>query len=217
MTSVTPPRADHPSAEEIREAFGLATEAVADLGRVTAEVATEMAAEREAITADTGIRSPADVDPIIANRRATRLAKDTVKKHDAIQDAYGIYVEAVIYDPTDTGSPFRRVVKGFLAENMVVAQVRDKGKKAARWTFRTYRDHDEARAKFQRWIQNSTPGSDSGYAIQMRGRPQLVQMNAQDVESIRAGRMPAARFAGFNEITHTEGKLDDATWKPVTS
>ena len=139
-----------------------------------------------------------------------------VKKQHAIPDAFALYMEGIVWQTHPVkGAALAKHVKAFLAENMVVTQVRDRGHRAARWTHRVYSDHDEARAKLADWFRSIKETAEGvGGGFEMRGTPQLVQMTRADVAELREGRMPVARFSGYNEIVHTEGKLDDETWQP---
>ena len=182
--------APHPSSDEIMEAFGLTGSTPAPAPAPAAESAT----------------------------KTERLERDLVKKKAALPDAYGLYTEYVVYttNPAYADSPMRKVVKIFIAENMVVTQIRDRGRKAARWKSRTYESQAIARSKVLNWVERMVE-ADPTLKLEMRGRPQLVQMTKGDVESIRAGRLPSARFAGYNEIAYTEGTLIDEEWKPSGS
>ena len=48
---------------------------------------------------------------------------------DAIPDAYGVYMEAIRYNPEDSVAPFRSHIKLFLAENMVATSCAKKARK----------------------------------------------------------------------------------------
>ena len=213
----------HPSGEEIREAFGLEAVKVTE-----AEAAASLAAARAKEAAATLTTGPAagtpaaPTPPVIKSildgereaRKAKRLREDRVRMANAIPDAYGVYLEAIRYHPEDRVAPFRSHIKLFLAENMVATSLREGGKKAGRWKGIWYDDHDQARAKALSYLNRMTPGG-VGYAIQMRGRPQLIAMTRVDVAAIREGRLPSARYSGFNEITHTEGRMIDEDWRPA--
>lgn len=125
-------------------------------------------------------------------------------------DAWGIYV---LFVETDKwGSTYEHRV--FLADKLVCQYKLSIGgaKTRTTWTRHNFDNRADALA----WLDGSTTKVYGGSLRwndlrAMVGAPVLVQLTESDVENVRKGQMPAARYRGQQKHTSIYGKVDMIT------
>jgi hypothetical protein len=133
---------------------------------------------------------------------------DRIDRHDGI-DAYGLHIEYLRF--YRESMKLHSQVQVFLTGNNVYVYQRAKGSKKARWSGLQYADHAAAREQVRTLLAKSE--SDSIGAV-VRGVPTLVQLTESDIESIKNGQKPSARYDGGTRNNRLFGKIDDETWVP---
>lgn len=127
-------------------------------------------------------------------------------------DAWGIYVLFVDTDKWNNNYEHRV----FIADKLVCQYVLRVGGAQTRttWTLSKFQSRDEAID----WLTGEDPTRTYGGLLRrdnvksaMVGAPVLVQLTESDVESIRKGRMPAARYRGQQKHQTIYGKVDAVT------
>jgi len=125
-------------------------------------------------------------------------------------DAWGIYVLFVETDKWNNSYEHRV----FLADNLVCQYKLPIGgaKTRTTWTRNKFTNRADALA----WLENSE-GKAYGGSLRwqelraMVGAPVLVQLTESDVENVRKGLMPNARYRGQQKHTGIYGKIDMIT------
>jgi hypothetical protein len=125
-------------------------------------------------------------------------------------DVWGIYV---LFVETDKwGSTYEHRV--FLVDKLICQYKLPIGGAKTRTTWT--RHNFDSRADALAWLDGSTTKIYGGSLRRneltaMVGAPVLVQLTESDVESVRKGRMPAARYRGQQKHTSIYGKVDMIT------
>lgn len=131
-----------------------------------------------------------------------------IHKRSGGVDAYGLYLDLVVYDTAS--KKLARQERFFIVNRMVCRYVRTVGYKRAAWKAKVYENGDEA----VKWLsQYLTDLESSEWGVELVGKPYLVELTAADVEAIKKGETPYARFAGTVALDSTVGKVND-DWVP---
>jgi hypothetical protein len=132
-------------------------------------------------------------DPQIINRR------------DGL-DAYGIFLNYVMYRQ-DTGA-LEQEFRYFVAGDIVCKYARTNGNKRAAWNTYKTADHDAALEMLHKAIESLPINTE------MLHLPLIVELTEADLDNLRKGEAPVARFAGSDAVQKVLGKINDDTWLP---
>ena len=132
-------------------------------------------------------------DPQIINRR------------DGL-DAYGIFLNYVMFHPT-TGA-LEQEFRYFVAGDIVCKYARINGNKRAAWNAYKTPDHDAALDMLRRAVE-ALPSNTEQLHL-----PLIVELTEADLDNLRKGEPPVARFAGSDAVQKVLGKVNDETWLP---
>jgi hypothetical protein len=137
-----------------------------------------------------------------------------VRRRENGVGAYGLYVAYVVYS-TDTQKLLRED-RYFLYDRMLVRYSRKNGDKRAAWRARQYEDFDKAQKELTQEIERRATYEDF-VALELIHTPLLVELTEADIEAVAQGEAPTARHEGTRVTEKVTGKIDDETWKPLST
>lgn len=150
-------------------------------------------------------------DPYIIRKREGR---------DGV-DAFGLYVDYVLYriDPDIPTAPaLLAQERFFLVSNMLCSYHRKRGNSRASWKMYKCVDHDAARARMLKRMaqfdKTIDPHRHKNIELKLTHEPLLIELSITDVEALKKGETPYARFTGTLATEKATGKINDTTWKP---
>lgn len=141
------------------------------------------------------------------------MARDPqiIRKRSGGVDAYGMYIGVVVYNRND--GRLVQEERFFLADRTLCTYVRSYGsKRGSTWTAEKLENGAAAVQKLREHLAELEGHPWKG--VETVGLPYLVELTASDVESIRKGEPPYARYAGSVATEAAVGKIDDDAWKP---
>jgi hypothetical protein len=137
--------------------------------------------------------------------------RSVVLKKNGGTGAFGFYVDYILY--AKSTNKLIRQDRFFLAENLLCRYSRKAGEKRAAWRAENYAAPAAARAALIKEVEHR--GSYSGYGgLEIVHQPLVIELTVADLEAIRNGGMPEARFTGTITVEKAVGKVDDVTWAP---
>lgn len=142
---------------------------------------------------------------------AETFAKDPnlLTQKDGV-DAFGFYVEMIRF--SDYNGSLENYVRAFVLENSFSVYQRQTGKKAGRWQVVYLDSHDTARDRLLKLMERL---EHTGYTVQVRGEPMLVQATVADLVAVRKKdrRGPDCRWRAGAALDAKYGKVTDETKK----
>jgi hypothetical protein len=137
-----------------------------------------------------------------------------VLKKNGGTGAFGFYVDYILYAKS-TGKLIRQD-RFFLAESQLCRYARKAGDKRAAWRAEAYAAPAAARAALLKEIEHRASYGTHG-GLEIVHQPLVVELTVSDLEAIRNGSMPDARFTATTAVEKAVGKVDDVSWAPGTT